>query len=78
MFAMNPTNKVCIVIELKKNESAEIVLNNLYKMTQLQDSSGMNLVALIDGQPKVLNLKDILEAFLKHRRELLREELFLN
>ena len=60
-----------VVIELKKNESAEIVLNNLYKMTQLQDSFGMNLVALIDGQPKVLNLKEILEAFLKHRREVI-------
>ena len=60
-----------VVVELKKNESAEIVLNNLYKMTQLQDSFGMNLVALSDGQPKVLNLKEILEAFLKHRREVI-------
>ncbi len=60
-----------VVIELKKNESAEIVLNNLYKMTQLQDSFGMNFVALSDGQPKVLNLKEILAAFLKHRREVI-------
>ncbi len=60
-----------VVIELKKNESAEIVLNNLYKMTQLQDSFGMNFVALSDGQPKVLNLKEILAAFLQHRREVI-------
>ncbi|OUV02889.1 MAG: DNA gyrase subunit A [Betaproteobacteria bacterium TMED82] len=58
-----------VVIELKRNESPEVVLNNLFKMTQLQDTFGMNLVALIDGQPKVLNLKQILNAFLSHRRE---------
>jgi DNA gyrase subunit A len=57
------------VIELKRGEIPEIVLNNLYKLTQLQDTFGMNLVALVDGQPRLLNLKQILEAFLSHRRE---------
>ncbi len=57
------------VIELKRGESAEIVLNNLWKETQMQDSFGMNMVALIDGQPKLLNLRQILDAFLRHRRE---------
>ncbi len=57
------------VIELKRGEIPEIVLNNLYKLTQLQDTFGMNLVALVDGQPKLLNLKQILESFLSHRRE---------
>ena len=60
-----------IVIELKKGESPEIVLNNLYKLTQLQDSFGMNLVALKEGQPKLLNLKEILDSFLSHRREVI-------
>jgi DNA gyrase subunit A len=58
-----------VVIELKRNEVPEVVLNNLYKQTQLQDSFGMNLVALVDGQPRLLNLKQMLEAFLSHRRE---------
>ncbi len=58
-----------VVIELKRNEIAEVVLNNLYKLTQLQDTFGMNMVALVDGQPKVLDLKSILEAFIAHRRE---------
>ncbi len=58
-----------IVIELKRNEVPEVVLNNLYKQTQLQDSFGMNMVALVDGQPRLLNLKQMLEAFLAHRRE---------
>lgn len=58
-----------IVIELKRNEVPEVVLNNLYKQTQLQDSFGMNMVALVDGQPRLLNLKQMLEAFLSHRRE---------
>ncbi len=57
------------VIELKRGEVAEIVLNNLYKNTQLQETFGMNMVALLDGQPKLLNLKQFLEAFLRHRRE---------
>src|SRR3982750_610658 len=58
-----------MVIELKRGENPEIVLNNLYKMTQLQDAFHMNMVALVDGQPRVLNLKDLLEAFISHRRE---------
>ena len=58
-----------IVIELKRGEVAEIVLNNLYKETQLQDTFGMNMVALLNGRPLVLNLKQMLEAFLSHRRE---------
>ena len=58
-----------VVIELKRGEIAEIVLNNLYKLTQLQDSFGMNMVALVDGQPRLLNLKQFLESFLQHRRE---------
>ncbi|WP_293995656.1 DNA gyrase subunit A [Sphaerotilus sp.] len=58
-----------IVIDLKRGEVPEVVLNNLYKQTQLQDSFGMNMVALIDGQPRLCNLKLLLEIFLEHRRE---------
>ncbi|WP_440029875.1 DNA gyrase subunit A [Chromobacterium amazonense] len=58
-----------VVIELKRGEMPEVVLNHLFKMTQLQDSFGMNMVALVDGQPRLLNLKQILEEFLRHRRE---------
>ena len=58
-----------VVIELKRGEVAEIVLNNLFKLTQLQDSFGMNMVALVDGQPRLLNLKQFLDFFLQHRRE---------
>ncbi|HEY3076332.1 MAG TPA: DNA gyrase subunit A [Burkholderiales bacterium] len=58
-----------MVIELKRGEIPEVVLNNLYKMTQLQDAFHMNMVALVDGQPRVLNLKELLEAFISHRRE---------
>ena len=58
-----------VVIELKRGEVPEVVLNNLYKQTQLQDTFGMNMVALVDGQPKLLNLKQMLECFLSHRRE---------
>ncbi|HEX6735590.1 MAG TPA: DNA gyrase subunit A [Azonexus sp.] len=58
-----------IVIELKRGEVGEVVLNNLYKQTQLQDTFGMNMVALVDGQPRLLNLKQALECFLSHRRE---------
>jgi DNA gyrase subunit A len=58
-----------LVIELKRGEVAEIVLNNLYKLTQMQETFGMNMVALLDGQPKCLNLKQFLDAFLRHRRE---------
>ena len=58
-----------IVIELRRGEVPEVVLNNLYAQTQMQSVFGINVVALIDGQPKVLNLKDMLEAFVLHRRE---------
>jgi DNA gyrase subunit A len=58
-----------VVIELKRGEVPEVVLNNLYKQTQLQDTFGMNMVALIDGQPKLCNLKDLITVFLEHRRE---------
>ncbi|MBS3936674.1 MAG: DNA gyrase subunit A [Sulfuritalea sp.] len=58
-----------LVIELKKGEVPEVVLNNLFKQTQLQDSFGMNMVALVDGRPQLLNLKQLLECFLSHRRE---------
>jgi DNA gyrase subunit A len=58
-----------VVIELKRGEIAEIIINNLYKLTQLQDSFGMNMVALVDNQPRLLNLKQFLEYFLLHRRE---------
>jgi DNA gyrase subunit A len=57
------------VIELKRGEVAEIVLNNLYKLTSMQETFGMNMVALVDNQPKLLNLKQFLDAFLRHRRE---------
>jgi DNA gyrase subunit A len=60
-----------MVIELKRSEMPEVVLNNLYKLTQLQDSFGMNMVALVDNQPRLLNLKQFLEAFLRHRREVI-------
>ena len=58
-----------LVIELKRGEVPEVVLNNLYKQTQLQDTFGMNMVALIDGQPRLCNLKDLIVVFLQHRRE---------
>ncbi|MBL8353155.1 MAG: DNA gyrase subunit A, partial [Burkholderiaceae bacterium] len=58
-----------VVIELKRGEVPEVVLNNLYKQTQLQDTFGINMVALIDGQPRLCNLKQLLEIFLEHRRE---------
>lgn len=60
-----------LVIELKRGEVAEVVLNNLYKQTQLQDTFGVNMVALIDGQPRLCNLKDLLRVFLQHRREVI-------
>ncbi|MEM5291249.1 DNA gyrase subunit A [Paraburkholderia sabiae] len=60
-----------VVIELKRGEVPEVILNNLYKATQLQDTFGMNMVALVDGQPKLLNLKEMLSHFLSHRREVL-------
>ena len=58
-----------VVIELKRGEVAEVVLNNLYKHTQLQDTFGMNMVALVNGQPKLLNLREMILYFLEHRRE---------
>ena len=58
-----------VVIELKRDVIPEVVLNNLYKQTQLQDTFGMNMVALVDNQPRLLNLKQMLECFLAHRRE---------
>ncbi len=60
-----------VVIELKRGEVPEVVLNNLYKQTQLQDTFGVNMVALLDGQPRLLNLKEMLDAFLAHRREVI-------
>ena len=67
-----------IVIELRRGESGEVLLNNLYSQTQLQTAYGINNVALVKGEPKVLNLKEMLEAFLSHRREVvLRRTLFL-
>ena len=58
-----------VVIELRRGENAEVVLNNLYAQTQLESVFGINIVALVDGQPKILNLKEMLEAFVRHRRE---------
>ena len=58
-----------IVIELKRGEMAEVVVNNLFAQTQLQSVFGINMVAIEDGQPKIMNLKQILEAFVRHRRE---------
>lgn len=58
-----------VVIELKRGEQGDVVLNNLYAQTQLQSVFGINMVALVDGQPRLLNLKELLEAFLRHRRE---------
>ncbi len=58
-----------VVIDLRRGESAEVMVNNLYKQTQLQSVFGINMVALVDGQPKILNLKEILDAFVRHRRE---------
>ncbi|HSH29754.1 MAG TPA: DNA gyrase C-terminal beta-propeller domain-containing protein, partial [Thiohalobacter sp.] len=58
-----------MVIELKRGEVSEVVLNNLYQQTQMQNVFGINMVALVDGQPRLLNLKAILQAFIRHRRE---------
>ncbi|MFT7175439.1 MAG: DNA gyrase subunit A, partial [Halioglobus sp.] len=58
-----------IVIELRRGEIGDVVLNNLYSQTQLQSVFGINMVALVDGQPKILNLKDFIHAFIRHRRE---------
>ncbi len=67
-----------LVIELKRGEVPEVVLNNLYKQTQLQDTFGMNMVALINGQPKLCNLKDLIEVFLEHRREVVTRRTIFN
>ncbi len=67
-----------MVIELRRGESGEVMLNNLYQQTQLQTVFGINMVALIDGQPKLLNLKEVLGAFIRHRREVVtRRTIFL-
>ena len=58
-----------VVIELRRGEVGDVVLNNLYAQTQLQSVVGINMVALVDGQPKVLNLREMIEAFVRHRRE---------
>jgi DNA gyrase subunit A len=58
-----------MVIELKRGEIPDVVLNNLYKITQLQDAFHMNMVALVEGQPRLLSLKDLIESFISHRRE---------
>ena len=58
-----------IVIELRRGENAEVVLNNLFMQTQLQNAFGINMVALIDGQPKIFNIRELIEAFIRHRRE---------
>lgn len=58
-----------VVLELKRGEIPEVILNNLYKDTQLQDTFGMNMVALVDGQPRLLSLRQIIDEFIRHRRE---------
>lgn len=58
-----------IVIELRRGEIGDVVLNNLYAQTQMQSVFGINMVALVDGQPRLLNLKEVLDAFIRHRRE---------
>jgi DNA gyrase subunit A len=66
-----------VVIEVKRGEMAEVLLNNLYQQTQLQTVFGINMVALVDGQPRTLSLRDMLEAFLRHRRDVVtRRTLF--
>ena len=60
-----------IVIELKRDATPEVVLNNLYKQTQMQNTFGVIMLALVDGRPRVLNLKEALEVFLKHRNEII-------
>ena len=67
-----------VVIEIRRGDSGDVVLNNLYAQTQLQSVFGINSVALINGQPKVLNLKEMLQAFVQHRREVvIRRTIFL-
>ncbi|TAL03372.1 MAG: DNA gyrase subunit A, partial [Porticoccaceae bacterium] len=67
-----------VVVELKRGESGEVLLNQLYAQTQLETVFGINIVALVDGQPKILNLKQLIEAFIRHRREVVtRRTMFL-
>ena len=67
-----------IVIELRRGEVGEVVLNNLYAQTQMQSVFGINMVALVDGQPRLLNLKEIIQSFIRHRREVVtRRTVFL-
>src|SRR4249920_2928433 len=66
-----------IFIEVKRGESADVVLNNLYQQTQMESVFGINMVALVDGRPQVLNLKQILEAFIRHRREVVTRRTIL-
>lgn len=67
-----------VVIEMKRGESGEVILNNLYAQTQLQNVFGINIVALVDNQPRILNLKQLLEYFIRHRREVVtRRTVFL-
>jgi len=61
-----------IVVEVKRDQNAEIILNQLYKHTQMEESFGIIMLALVDNRPKVLNLKEMLEAYIKHRREIVR------
>ena len=58
-----------IVVDLRRGETPEVIVNNLFSQTQLQSSFGINMVALVDGQPKTLNLKEMLSSFIRHRRE---------
>ena len=58
-----------IVVDLRRGETPEVIVNNLFSQTQLQSSFGINMVALVDGQPKTLNLRDMLSCFIRHRRE---------
>jgi DNA gyrase subunit A len=67
-----------LVIELKSREVPEVVLNNLYKQTQLQDTFGINMVALVDGQPRLCNLKQLIDIFLQHRREVVTRRTVYN
>jgi DNA gyrase subunit A len=67
-----------IVIELRRGEVGEVILNNLYQLTSMQCVFGINMVALVDGQPQLLNLKQILEAFIRHRREVVTRRTIYN
>jgi DNA gyrase subunit A len=67
-----------LVIELKRGEVPEVVLNNLYKQTQLQDTFGINMVALVDGQPRLCNLRELVQVFLEHRREVVTRRTVFN